>query len=96
VGSGEAERGDRETLTDKGRNRGLWFDREMLPYCGGVFHVRQQITRIIEEHGGCMLELTGDRVILDGVVCSGERRTLRLVPSACDPVLLVRVLARAR
>jgi hypothetical protein len=66
-----------KTLTDKGRNRGLWFDREMLPYCGGIYRVRQRVTRIIEEGTGRMLELTRDCVTLDGVVCSGERSTSR-------------------
>ena len=28
------------TLTTKGTNRGLWFDREMLALCGQVFRVR--------------------------------------------------------
>src|SRR5262249_42625412 len=26
----------------EGRNKGLWFDREMLPFCGKVFRVRQR------------------------------------------------------
>lgn len=65
------------TLTDQGRNRGLWFDREMLPFCGGVFKVRQRVTRIIAEHSGRMLELSRDCVTLEGVVCSGERSTSR-------------------
>src|SRR6185312_3790043 len=25
------------TLNDRGFNRGLWFDREMLPFCGGSY-----------------------------------------------------------
>ena len=66
-----------KTLTDKGRNRGLWFDREMLPFCGGTYRVRQRVERIIEEHTGKLLELTCDCVTLEGVVCSGERSTSR-------------------
>jgi hypothetical protein len=66
-----------KTLTDKGRNRGLWFDREMLPFCGGTYRVRQRVTRIIDEHDGRLLELTRDCVTLEGVVCSGERSTSR-------------------
>ena len=59
----------------KGRNRGLWFDREMLPFCGGTYRVRQRVTRIIDEHDGRLLELNRDCVTLEGVVCSGERST---------------------
>lgn len=60
-------------LTDKGTNRGLWFDREMLAFCGQVFRVRKRVERIIEEPTGRMLEFSNDCVILDGAVCSGQR-----------------------
>jgi hypothetical protein len=60
------------TLNNKGKNRGLWFDREMLPFCGEVFQVRQRITRLIEEGTGKMIELSSDCVTLEGVVCSGQ------------------------
>jgi hypothetical protein len=61
------------TLNDKGKNKGLWFDREMLPFCGQVFQIRQRITRLIDERTGEMIKLTSDCVTLDGAVCSGER-----------------------
>jgi hypothetical protein len=60
------------TLTEKGRNRGLWFDREMLPYCGKTFRVRRRVTRIVDERNGRMLSLKSDCIMLDGAVCSGE------------------------
>jgi hypothetical protein len=62
----------RATLNDQGKNRGLWFDREMLPFCGRVFQVRQRVDRIIDERTGDMIELSSDCITLDGVVCSGE------------------------
>ena len=76
------------TLTPDGRHRGMWFDREMLPYCGGVFRVRQRIQRFIDERsGGRMIELKKtDCVTLDGVVCSGERSVRRwFCPRAIYP-----------
>jgi hypothetical protein len=62
------------TLTPEGRHRGMWFDREMMPFCGGVFRVRQRIHRFIDERaGGRMIEFKkGDCVTLEGVVCSGD------------------------
>jgi hypothetical protein len=60
------------TLNDKGKNRGLWFDREMLAFCGKVFRVRRQINRLIDERTGEMLELSSDCVTLEGAVCSGD------------------------
>jgi hypothetical protein len=61
------------TLNDKGKNRGLWFDREMLAFCGHVFRVRRRITRLVDERTGSMIDLSSDCVSLEGVVCSGER-----------------------
>jgi hypothetical protein len=65
------------TLDEDGRNRGLHFDREMLPYCGRTFRVKDRVRRIIEDKTGRMLNITKDCVILDGAVCSGERSTGR-------------------
>jgi hypothetical protein len=66
------------TLTPDGRNRGLFFDREMLPYCGGTFRVKKRVTRFIDDRsGGKMISLKTDCLTLEGVVCSGELSVLR-------------------
>lgn len=75
-----------KTLTPDGRNKGMWFDREMMPYCGGVFRVRQRIERFINERDGKMLVLKNPPVTLEGVVCSGDRSICRwLCPRAIYP-----------
>jgi hypothetical protein len=61
----------RATLNDKGKNRGLWFDREMLEFCGQVFQVRHRVDRLIDERTGQMIDLKSDCVALDGATCSG-------------------------
>jgi hypothetical protein len=61
------------TLDANGFNRGLSFDREMLPYCGGTYRVKDRVQRIIDDRTGRMLNISKDCLILDGVVCSGER-----------------------
>jgi hypothetical protein len=61
------------TLDANGLNRGLSFDREMLPYCGGTYRVRDRVHRIIDDRSGRMLQISKDCIILEGVVCSGER-----------------------
>ena len=61
-----------ETLNAKGKNRGLWFDREMMVYCGGTYRVRRRINRLIDEPTGKMIELKSDCVTLEGVVCTGD------------------------
>jgi hypothetical protein len=74
------------TLNSNGRNRGLWFDREMVPYCGGVYRVRARVSKIIDERTGQMLELKNDCVTLDGVTCKGEWSTRRwFCPRAIFP-----------
>jgi hypothetical protein len=75
------------TLNEKGFNRGLWFDEEMLPHCGKTFRVRHRISRCIDEHTGKMVELrSGDCVTLDGVMCSGEHSPVRwFCPRASYP-----------
>jgi hypothetical protein len=61
----------KQTLDETGHNRGLSFDREMLPYCGRTFRVKEKVRRIVDDRTGRMLKLPKDCVILEGVVCSG-------------------------
>jgi hypothetical protein len=65
------------TLDRCGFNRGLSFDREMLPYCGRTFRVRSRARKIIDDKTGRMLTLPKDSIVLEGVVCSGERSVFR-------------------
>jgi hypothetical protein len=67
------------TLTPEGRNRGLWFDREMALFCGTVSRVRQRISRFIDEldASGRMVEMKSDAVTLENVVCGGEHSQAR-------------------
>jgi hypothetical protein len=60
------------TVDESGKNRGLSFDWEMIPYCGGRYRVQDRVERIIDEHTGQMIALPSDCLILDGVVCSGD------------------------
>ena len=50
-------------------NRGLMFDAEMVPYCGGVYRVRTRVTKFINETTGKMSTLKTPAVILEGVWC---------------------------
>jgi hypothetical protein len=75
-----------DTLNTEGRNRGLWFDREMLPYCERTFRVRQRVSRFINDRDGQMIELKSDCVTLEGVVCSGDYSLARwFCPRAIYP-----------
>ncbi|MEJ2666231.1 MAG: hypothetical protein P8Z81_03870 [Deinococcales bacterium] len=59
------------TLGADKRNRGLSFDREMVPYCGQRTRVARRVERVIDEHTGRMLEIRGDCLVLEDVVCKG-------------------------
>jgi len=75
-----------DTLTRDGKNRGLWFDVEMLPFCGQTAQVRQRVRKIIDERSGEMIELGSDCVTLEGVACSGEHSPQRwFCPRAIFP-----------
>lgn len=60
------------TLNARSRNRGLWFDIEMLRFCGGEYRVLARVDRLIEESTGKMMESSTPSIILDGVTASGE------------------------
>lgn len=61
-----------QTLDWRNRNRGLWFDREMLRYCGARFRVLRRVDRLIEEKSGRLVRLKTPSVFLDGVTARGD------------------------
>jgi len=90
-----------KTLTPEGRSRGMWFDKEMLPYCGGTYRVRQRISRFVDERSGKLIVMKNPAVTLEGVVCSGDYSVCRwMCPRAIYPYWredwLERVEAAAR
>jgi hypothetical protein len=60
-----------ETLDERGLDRGLSFDREMLAFCGRKLRVKDRVTRIIDDKTGRLLVIRKDCVTLEGSVCSG-------------------------
>ncbi len=67
------------TLNKRGRNRGLSFDPEMVPYCGSRFRVAKRVTNIINEATGEMMQFSNPCIVLDGVFCQGKYSALRLM-----------------
>ncbi len=61
-----------DTLDEGWRNRGMYFDPELVPYCGGTYRVLRRVGQIIDERTGRMLRLKSDAVILNGVVCQAR------------------------
>jgi hypothetical protein len=81
------------TLDKAQRNRGLWFDAEMLPYCTGIYRVLRRVNRIIEEKSGKMIDMKYPCIVLEGVVCQSDFH--RLCPRAIYPYWRENWLKRA-
>lgn len=65
------------TINKSNKNRGLYFDAEMVPYCGGVYRVRSRVERFLDEKTGVMRYMKTPGVILEGGWCRSfysERR----------------------
>jgi hypothetical protein len=61
------------TLDKRGRNRGLRFTPEMLRYCGGNYRVLSRLERRINEIDGQLIEFGNGCVLLENVICKGQR-----------------------
>jgi len=61
-----------DTLGRRNKNRGLFFDVEMVPFCGNIFRVRTRLERFIDEKTGRMKSLKTPAVILEGVFCMSK------------------------
>jgi len=82
------------TLDKNQRNRGLWFDTEMLPYCGGIYRVLRRVHRVVDEKTRKMAVMKYPCIILEGVVCKSEYH--RLCPRAIYPFWRENWLKRAQ
>jgi hypothetical protein len=68
------------TLDKNNRNRGLLFDMEQVPYCGGIYRVLRRVNHIIDEKTGKMATMKYPCIVLEGVVCKSDYH--RLCPRA--------------
>jgi hypothetical protein len=61
-----------DTIDTEYRNRGMKWDAELVPYCGGVYRVKKRVGKIIDEKTGKMLRLNSEPIILEGVICQSK------------------------
>jgi hypothetical protein len=57
------------TLDGRNKNRGLYFDSEMVPFCGEKHRVLDRVERIVNEKTGEMSKLPGACIMMEGVIC---------------------------
>jgi hypothetical protein len=67
-----------KTLDRKGHNRGMLFDAELVPYCGGVFRVRSRVETFLDEKTGAVRTLKTPAIILENVWCRSHFSDRRL------------------
>jgi hypothetical protein len=60
------------TLDKQWKNRGMYFDREMVPFCNKTFRVQERVRQIIDEKTGKMIRFKGDAIILQDVFCQSR------------------------
>jgi hypothetical protein len=60
------------TLNANSRNRGLSFNPEMSPFCGGTYKVDKIVHRIVDEKDGRMLDMKSPCVIIEGGYCQSR------------------------
>ena len=67
-----------KTVDASNRNRGMYWDAELVPYCGGTYTVLGSVTRLIGERTGKMQVMKSPCIILDSVVCQARYSSCRL------------------
>lgn len=67
-----------KTINAQSRNRGLFFDAEEVPYCGGTYRVLRRVDKIVNERTGKMREMKTPCIILDSVICRSRYSECRL------------------
>ena len=60
------------TLDKNSKHRGLWFDADMLKFCGQTFRVRGRVQQIIDVSRNAMVSMKTPCITLDDVHYSGE------------------------
>jgi hypothetical protein len=66
------------TLNVDSKNRGLFFDAEMIPFCGGTFRVRGRVETFLDEKTGAVLTMKTPAVILEGSWCRSRFSAYRV------------------
>jgi len=75
-----------KTINVDGKNRGMFWDAEMVPYCGGTYRVRKRVERLVDERTGKMLKMKTAAVQLEDVTCQAIYSCHRLFcPRALFP-----------
>src|SRR5262249_28773053 len=67
-----------KTLHRNNKNRGMRFEAELVPYCGGTYRVRNKVEKFIDEKTGKICAMKTPAVILEGVICQARYSDCRM------------------
>jgi hypothetical protein len=67
------------TLNTASRNRGLYWDAEMVPYCGGTHRVLKRVNKIINERTGKMQDMKNPCIVLESGFCKSRYSECRML-----------------
>src|SRR5882672_5761802 len=68
-----------KTVDTSNRNRGMYWDAELVPYCGGTYRVLKRVSRLIDEKTAKMVEMKNPCIVLDTVVCQARYSPCRML-----------------
>jgi hypothetical protein len=75
-----------KTVDASGRNRGMYWDAELVPYCGKTYRVLRRVSKVIDEKTSKMVEMKNPCIVLDNVVCQARYSSCRMLcPKAMYP-----------
>jgi hypothetical protein len=66
------------TLNTENKNRGICWDAELVPFCGGTYRVHSRVHKIVNEKTGKMQEMKNPCIILEAVVCEARYSNCRM------------------
>jgi hypothetical protein len=68
-----------KTVSSSNKNRGMYWDAELVPYCGGTYRVLKRVSKLIIERTGKMQEMKTPCIILDNVMCQARYSQCRML-----------------
>jgi hypothetical protein len=66
------------TLDDGSKNRGLWWDAELVPYCGKTYRVAKRVHNVLDERTGKMIRMKSPSILLESAICAARYSPCRM------------------
>lgn len=67
-----------QSVDTSNRNRGMYWDAELVPYCGKTFRVLRRVSKQIGERTRKMQEMKSPCVVLESAICQARYSSCRM------------------